>query len=118
MLQRGGYLKLLRYFVGGVMGVVDGPKNLRLLLLLLFVLRAQTHARNHRPRLDHHARTCLFRRGSIRRAYRHRDTKLAFCLAFVNAAGGRDVRVVASYRYTNVAIATDQIVRGVKRSPS
>jgi hypothetical protein len=49
MLLRGGYLKLLRYFVGGAMGVLDGPKNLLLLLLLLFVLGAKAHARNHRP---------------------------------------------------------------------
>jgi hypothetical protein len=51
VLLRGGYLKLLRYFVGGAMGVLDGPKNLPLLLLLLllFVLGAKAHARNHRP---------------------------------------------------------------------
>jgi hypothetical protein len=85
MLSPGGYLKLLRYFMGRRDGFeakgscgggalprhhasVAMPRRLLLLLLLLFGARA--YAGKYWPRLDDHARSRSFWGRSVRRAYR------------------------------------------------
>src|SRR5258708_23852691 len=89
-----------------------------LLLLLLLLLRARVEAREHWARLDDDARSRLFRRRHIRRTHRHRDAQLALGFAFVDAASGRDVRIIAANGYANVAISTDQVVGRVEGGPA
>lgn len=90
-----------------------------LLLLLLLLLGAGTETRKYGAGLDDDAGSCFFwRRRAIRRTYRYCNTQLALRVALVDAAGGWDVSVIAANGDTNVAIASDQIIRRVKSDPA
>src|ERR1700722_1533907 len=89
-----------------------------LLLLLLFVIGPQIHSRKHWSRLNHHARSRLFRRWSIGGTHRHRYAKLALRFTLVHTPRRRNIRIIASDGYPNMTIATDQVVRRVEGCPT
>jgi hypothetical protein len=57
-------------------------------------------------------------RGSVGGADGDGDTEGALRFAFVDAAGGRDVGVVASEGDADVTVGADQVVGGVEGDPS
>jgi hypothetical protein len=57
-------------------------------------------------------------RGSVGGADGDGDAEGALGFAFVDAAGGRDVGVVASEGDADVAVGADQVVGGVEGDPS
>ena len=87
-------------------------------MLLLFLLGAGGDASKYGTGLDDDAGRGWFGRQGVGWTDGDGDTEGALGLAFINAAGRRDVGVVAANGDADVAITADEVVGGIEGGPT
>src|ERR1039457_7590147 len=99
----------------------DSSRNSRrkdsLLLLLLLLQCARAQGGKNGPRLNDDIGSGRGQDRRVRRANCNGDAQFAAGLAFMNAAGRRNIRIIAPDGDPEVAIATNQIVGRIEGGP-